>query len=264
MRLLLMLAVGVTPTFACACARLAAPDGIAGGHLKEVTACSGIKGDAIVFAGRVLANQAGENGRHTAQVSVEEALWNVPEGTKQFELAVQFPPSDCSFDLQTGQRYVLFARKNGNGMLAVNACSHSFKLDGNEPLLDALRNEIAGGSSRLLGRVFELAGQAPRGGGLPGVTVKASSGEESREAITDASGAYEFRDVPPGRYLLEVAKPGFVPDLSYNQRWFGEVIFNRAALTAEDDNSNPGTVVVSPRSCEVRDLRMLPATSAAP
>lgn len=51
----------------------------------------------------------------------------------------------------------------------------------------------------------------PSGGQLPGAVVTAESAAvpEGRRTFTDEEGEYEFTDLPPGRYTLTFAIPGF-------------------------------------------------------
>src|SRR5262245_38388840 len=64
------------------------------------------------------------------------------------------------------------------------------------------------GSSIIRGRVVDAAN------GMPlrkvGVRIFGAQIRETRSAITDAEGRYEFTDLPAGQFNLNVTKPGYV------------------------------------------------------
>src|SRR5437763_1631639 len=49
----------------------------------------------------------------------------------------------------------------------------------------------------------------PSGAPLPGVTVTLHTATGDRTAVTSAAGTYEFAEVAPGKYEIEVARSGF-------------------------------------------------------
>ncbi len=57
----------------------------------------------------------------------------------------------------------------------------------------------SGGAAHVKGRVTDETG-----GALPGVTVELLGGSEPREVVTDASGSYDFDNVPAGTYQLSM------------------------------------------------------------
>ena len=68
----------------------------------------------------------------------------------------------------------------------------------------------AAGTARVRGTVAK----ADTGGPLPRVAVRLTSPRgDAREAASDTVGRFEFSEVPPGRYLLSVAKAGYVNDV---------------------------------------------------
>ena len=71
--------------------------------------------------------------------------------------------------------------------------------------MPARDNSVRTGTARIKGHVFAADNVAP----LRKVQVRAVSQElrENRLATTDAQGAYEFKDVPAGRYTLTIWTP---------------------------------------------------------
>jgi len=70
------------------------------------------------------------------------------------------------------------------------------------------------GTAIIRGHVFDAASGQP----IRKAQIRALSPEsrENRLAITDVSGAYEFKDLPAGRYSLNASKGSYV-GLSYGQ-----------------------------------------------
>ena len=75
-------------------------------------------------------------------------------------------------------------------------------------------NSVRTGTARIRGHVFAAENGAP----LRRAQVRIGSAElrETRVTTTDAQGAYEFKDLPAGRYTINVSKGSFV-SLAYGQ-----------------------------------------------
>ena len=82
------------------------------------------------------------------------------------------------------------------------------------PGMPARDTPLKTGTSRIRGHVFAADGGQP----LRRAQVRAFSPElrEQRLATTDAQGAYEFKDLPAGRYTLNASKGSYV-GLQYGQ-----------------------------------------------
>jgi carboxypeptidase family protein len=78
----------------------------------------------------------------------------------------------------------------------------------------------ATGTSVIRGRVVDAANGMPLR--KAGVRIFSPQIRESRSAITDAEGRYEFTDLPAGQFNLNVTKAGYV-DLAYGQTSPGEM-----------------------------------------
>lgn len=209
-----------------------------------------------MFVGRVVSDSGAGWGKGPARVSIEEPLFRTPAGVRELTIDTQ-AGSSCYFRLKQGERYVIYAWKDSQtGRLTTGVCSNSFLVKGHEVLLDAIRNLAKSGPSRIVGTVEKSTGRFEHDGGVAGATVTAKSGENIFEAKADAYGNYEFRGVPEGRYRLDVAQDGFVPDEEYNRRWTGRLVADEAKRLITPDRVDPGSIVVSEASCAVRDLAM--------
>jgi hypothetical protein len=244
MRILSLLAIFATPALGCSCVP------------GSTSACSGIGAGTVVFVGRATVDSGPGFGKGHARVAVEEALFNTPNGAPELDIDTG-AGSSCYFRLKLGERYVIYAWKDTQtGHLSTGVCSRNFLVKGNEHLLDAVRNLSKGGPSRIVGTVQKSTGLYSHDEGVAGATVTAKSADNLLQTTADALGAYEFRGVPEGRYLLEVAKDGFVPDESYNHRWLGFLAKNEKTGVLEPDRREPGSVIVGKASCAVWDLSM--------
>lgn len=241
MRLLVPVLLLSAPAFACSC-------------FTNATPCSGIGPETAVFLGRVLVDSGEGWGTGPARVLIEEKLFSVPDGLEEVEIQTGYGTS-CYRRLKAGDRYVIFGWK-ANGKYSVGGCNPTFLLQGNEHIFDALRNKARGGPPRLVGMVRRRTDRYGDEGGVAGVRVTARSEAAEYTAISDSLGRYELRAMTPGRYRLEVAKPGFVPDGEYNSRWSGRTVLNPATQVHEPDKEDRGSVDVPKGSCEVWDLAM--------
>src|SRR5581483_8253516 len=100
---------------------------------------------------RALTDSGERWGTGPARVAVEEPLQNVPSGLQETEIQTSAGTS-CYFRLRAGERYVIIS--NGP-RYSVGGCSNSFQVRGNEHILEALRDRVKGGPSRLVGTVLK-------------------------------------------------------------------------------------------------------------
>jgi|SRR5579871_152712 len=247
MRPLLLALALAAPSLACFC-------------LNTATPCSALGDSTLVFLATVLVDSGEGWGTGPARVRIDEPLFHTPAGLGEVEIDTSAGTS-CYYRLKAGQRYVIYAGNSAGspGRLSIGACSSTFLLLGNENILDALRNLAQGGPARLVGKVFRSDGQDPQIPAGPGATVVAKSATAQFEAVSDSFGRYQIPGIAPGRYEVEVFKPGFVPDLEYNHAWSGRMVLNKADNVIEPDSSQPNwTVDISEKSCAVRNLSLWP------
>ncbi len=204
--------------------------------------CSALRGNGVVFIGRVLANGGAGFGSGPSRVLVEEGLLNAPK--EQHEVSLNTGEgTSCYTALKLGERYLIHAKSNSGtaGLgLSIEPCSQTFLIAGEEAIADALRNAARGGTARFLGALRMIAGD-PKEDKVGGQSVVVRSETNRYSSTTDGKGRFEIQGMVPGHYRIEVAKPGYKIDPSYGKR-------SGAAIELKDG------IVVRDGSCEVKNL----------
>lgn len=209
-----------------------------------------------MFVGRVLVSSAEQSGGRPARVRILEPIRNMPDGLTEVEVEND-PGSD--YPLEAGTVHLLAARPGRNPKtIRVGVCSGSFKVDGRDFILNALRNQAAGGPARLIGRVLHGTRMYYQGSVVAGARVVATSGSKRYETVSDAEGIYQILDVKPGRYLLSASKPGFAEDIQFNQRFDSDSIDPAKAFQLIRERREEKGVNVEPRACSFWQLKMDP------
>ncbi len=179
--------------------------------------------DRVVFVAEVLEG-TGERHFDIAEPPAKVRVLEVFKGVKSGEEVLSVNPSlgtSCSFRMRAGQRWLLIGSRHGDEDLSKNpadiyisGCSHSFRIDGNERLLAAIRNSIQSDREALVGKVLI----AKKRNGVDtsrvgaGIRVAIANGAVVHHATTTADGEFEFPTVSPGTWTLRVTDPGFVLD----------------------------------------------------
>ncbi len=247
------LLIFAAPAIACSC-------------FSNATPCSSLSGSDPVFVALVLKDSGEGLGTGPARVRIEEGLVNSPESQSEVEIHTN-AGSSCYRRLRAGERYVIYAnnqlRTNG---WSISGCGPTFPVSGNEHLLDALRNAVRKGPSRLVGKVLRMRNQYETAEGIAGATVTASSPLGQHSATTGESGEFEIFGLLPGFYRLEVSKPGFESADAYNLRQppANYRTFNKVTKQYEaDPEDKPGTVQILAQACADRDLALWPDRSVS-
>jgi len=208
---------------------------------------------SVVFVGRVLdAGDEKYKGR-PARVKILEKLHNVQPGVD--EVNVEYAPeSSCSYDLSANTVHVFDALRDraDSKLLHISSCSGSFPIQGREYLLDALRNQAAGGESRIVGKVLKFS-YLEWAYTVDAARVVATSGKLRYEAVSDADGAYQIAGVKPGRYQVAVTKPGYAEDVKFNRRSEKFKLHPRIEKIVDE-----GGVEVFPNACSMWHVRIDP------
>ena len=244
MRLFLLAFLALTPAWACSC-------------LNTATPCSVLGGSSVVFVAEVSVDSGEGWGKGPAKVVIVEPLQNVPEGLKEATIETG-AGSSCYYRLRAGERYVIIT---DGSHFSVSGCNPSFRVHGNEHILDAMRSRVRGGAPRLMGSVLKTTGPYSKEGGISNVTVELKRGESRLTAHTDGEGRYVLVGLDPGRYQIQVYKDGYVPDEQYNRRWSGRLVIKAETNTLEPLKEVPGEIEILANSCAIRDLSMWPAGS---
>jgi len=177
--------------------------------------CGSLKGTEIVFVGRVTQDSGEGLGTGPATMVVEEIFHGLPKDLREVTVDTSAGTS-CYMRLKKDERYVIYGSGLSGARLKLNICSFSFQVAGNETLLSALRAAEAGIESRLVGKVrMKYEEYNVSGEGAAGVHVVANLGQTKLEATTSANGEFEFLNIAPGQYHLEVSSPNLVEDKSH-------------------------------------------------
>jgi hypothetical protein len=170
-----------------------------------------------VFVGRVTKNSGEGNGAGFGRMFVEEVVHGLPKDIGEVEVDT-LANTSCYMRITEGSRIVLYGSRDPKNpkLIHYHACSFSFQVNGNEALLDALRNAEAGGPPRLVGAVTkrtELYGGARASAG---VKVIAEKDGQRMETTTTGDGQFEFRVITPGNWKLNIEGPGLIQDPEHN------------------------------------------------
>ncbi len=235
------------PAFACSC-------------FSSATPCNSISGTKPIFVALVLRRSDSEPLARTTRLRIEERLVNASGLPNEIEIDTMAGTS-CQRRLKTGERYVVFPDPAATAIAdwRVGGCNPTFALRGKEHLLDALRNGIARGPARLTGTVHRMETSGLNQRIVPGAVVTAVSPEGEYSAASDGEGAFTIPGIQPGRYRLNVAKPGYLPADDYNHRRSGRFVLNKETGKVQTDPGDAtGSVLITERSCTDWSLALWP------
>ena len=147
-------------------------------------------------------------------------------------------------NLQVGEQYLMYTRRDGNGEIPVRGCTRSRHVRfAQEDLkyLDGLSD--APPTSLVYGRVVSW----PEGPGdktpLPGATVTLAGRNETLTAKTDYNGQYSFDRLSPGEYSVSAKQPGFEMPLRDYGLFSAEVVARGcAAIEVTLNKELPGII----------------------
>jgi hypothetical protein len=153
------------------------------------------------------------------EVVTEEQMWAsdaTADGEQRTPTLIHPPPTDCDYRFDEGETYFVYANsgeKDGTLNVPMN---RTRKLE--EAAADLkFVNELprAAPTARIFGRIVRADQSVnlddQKRLPLAGIKVTARSGKRTFEALTDAGGKYELKDLPPGSYQVT---PAYPPHLS--------------------------------------------------
>lgn len=158
----------------------------------------------VVFLGRVTSVDGAWS--ESARFAVVEAFKGEPGPA--VSLSPHAPASTCNSSFTSGETYVVYARRRGD-VLSTHLCSGT-RLLSQVPREDlAYLRALPLTQERAFGELHAyVSSSVPNGPPrpVPGVTVRFSGDDVTRDAQSDADGKLTVQ-VPPGRYRLEASAP---------------------------------------------------------
>ena len=150
--------------------------------------------------------------------------------------------ASCGFDFKTGRRYLVFSSGYGDdGRLLVSLCSLTREFDGtgaSADFLASLDQPDAGG--RVFGSIQRTARSfSPEGAHNDRVPAELDvrlSGAGGTQAMTSRGGRYQFTNLAPGRYAVEISPP---EGHTAWRTWAPVEIVNRRACAEADFSVTP-------------------------
>jgi 5-hydroxyisourate hydrolase-like protein (transthyretin family) len=241
MKQILLLFLFLPSAWACSCS-------------STVTACTSIGDSSVIFVAEVIGDSGEGWGKGPGEVVIVEPLQNVPEGLKRATIETG-AGSSCYRRLVAGERYVIIS---DGPRLSVWGCNPSFRLRGNEHILEAMRAPFAKGLSSLAGRILKRTGNFASDVAIPTARVELKKGELVLNAMTDHGGRFLIDKLEPGVYQYRILKDGYVPDSKFNDFPPGLLRTKPGSSKIEYERDRPGEVEIRPKSCLIRDFSMWP------
>lgn len=201
----------VDKTLACSCAPAGPP-------------CQAFwQADAVFLAtvkskSVVTTQVGGETGSPQQLVSVRFLVDEVYRGLlggSDVEVLTGMSSADCGFNFEKGKRYLVYAQEYQN-KFRTSICSRTRLLtDAKKDLLYFQYLPPEGSGASILVKVLKRSaseGTVP----MQGVKVTAEGPDGSFNGKTDASGQYEFKHLPPGKYKIKSESAQSPDKLSQN------------------------------------------------
>lgn len=188
----LLILIAPRPVSACSC-------------VADVPLCESFWNADLVFEGEVVAIESlpGSNstGPRFVKRQVRFTVERVWRGNAADSVTVMTGAGggDCGYNFRKGRKYLVFASEH-EGRLWTNICSPTKPLDRAAQDLEYLANAA---TSSTAGRIYGIV-RASKGRPLSRYTVVLSGPTGQRLTVTNASGEYEFNEMPPGEYAIRV------------------------------------------------------------
>ena len=166
-----------------------------------------------VFAGEVIdivefeePTTPGVQGRHLrrrVKLRVDRAFRG--DSGAQIEVFTGVGGGDCGYPFQRGEKYLVFA-SSWEGRLSVSACGPTRRLaDATEELAYVSQSFLPAVGGRVFGQAQLGSGQSRSP--AANYTIQLRGGGRQWTATTNAGGAFEFMNIPAGKYSLDATVP---------------------------------------------------------
>jgi hypothetical protein len=198
----------------------------------------------VVAVVLVTAESLASNPAFSIADAVVEAAW---KGIEKESMSVQL----LSFTqagkgtFVPGTRYVVFGswkQMDGKNMIFFSCCSGNLELPKDQRKHELLRRTITGNRTAVFGQALDGDYGAR---GLEGVVISARKGAQLYEALSDQDGMFQLLDLEPGRYEIQMSKPGY----STKDRW-GKRVGKFRVAGAKSEPLTEDTVFLSNGRCE--------------
>ncbi|MBM3738462.1 MAG: hypothetical protein FJW39_22000 [Acidobacteria bacterium] len=196
-RLLAALITAVGSGWACSC-------------VSDETRCDQLRTAEVAFIGIVIEGSDGPGtsfGAHVARLRVDLVLRGIAPGTRE----VQVNPSigtSCYIPLRSGERVMVLGRRSGR-LIWTSGCDGTYVIRPDDHDTERLIKSFLTGPSLLFGRVL---GSRDWTSSKPVADASVSvSGPASWSAKTDSDGRFSVGGLPPGRFVLSLSAPGWLP-----------------------------------------------------
>lgn len=202
---------------------------------------------ATVASKSNIANESGiDLKRKEQQVVVKllvEDVFRGALGGNDIEIVTGMGGGDCGYNFEKGKKYLVYAYESGNRLHA-GICSRTRLLTEAAEDLAYFRNlprENSGAS--ILVKVMKRVAPLNENSNyevkpVEGVRIIAESGQLKYEGKTNASGRYEFKQLPPGKYKVTTD----IPKIPRNH-WEAEVtVEDRSCSQIEFWNNAEGSI----------------------
>ena len=235
--------------------------------------CERISKASVVFLGDILddgsSTELDPSGSVKVQFTVVEGFKGLSQGTRKAEVSAKAEDS-CNAVLVKGRRYLIFARQQGNQLFLYNDCNAVINFREATEDLQYLRAWSKGLTSTVLhGTVRADLGNIPQNVtealGLAEVEIVARGPEKTYRIKTDATGKYEFGDVPPGNYEISTRLPGYESTLPDHKVLLKKGICTRLDIAMCASNSVSGALYDEKgQPAKSISVELVPATEGDP
>lgn len=172
----------------------------------DVPLCQSFWQADAVFSGEVVSFEKLDSNqlfsRRVARIRVERAWRGNVQGT--VEVTTGAGGGDCGYSFRSGRKYLVYASTTQDGKLTTGICSPTKLFDKAASDLEYFKEA---GKPSNGGRIYGTARIERKGVDLtpaPGVVITLASEAQSRTAVTNERGEFEFTGVPVGAHSVRM------------------------------------------------------------
>jgi hypothetical protein len=181
--------------------------------IGDIPLCQSFWRADAVFTGEIVSFESVKPqqpfSRRVARIRVQRAWRGKVEGV--VHVTTGAGGGDCGYTFRPGTQYVVYAYRTTNGSWTTSICSPTKPLEKADADLEYFKKAEAPSTG---GRVFGTVHYESKGGALtpaPRVAVILAGNSQSRSVVTADDGAFEFVDLPTGKYEVRVENSALPP-----------------------------------------------------